>query len=446
MLKFLPLRLRSAAYALRGGFLVRPLVIAITLGLAGALASSIEEATPLAAAWVPATLFPTRSDPQVAQAILTVIATTTMTVVSIVFAILLTTLTLASMQFSPRILVSFSRDRTTQYTLGIFLGTFSYCVAAMPAARSLPAPFAPIATVVGAMGLALLCVGCLLFFIQHISQAISVNHIVDRIARETEAVIDELMPHARGAYHIPEPVPAQVHEREIPILSEVSGYIRFIDIPRLVEFAIAHHFRVRVTRKVGQFIPAGVPLLMVSRRSRVDRDHAVHLTAAFDIGPMRTLQQDVEYGVLQIVDIALRAISPAVNDPSTAIGCVDQLTRILIRWLSRIPPDVDVFKPPQVLRVTVPWISTEEMLDTAIEQIRAYATTDFAVSRRLLRLVHDVASTVGEEGLRRRVIARGTRVVDGCRGRLTTEDLARLDGLLEAWRERRGHADGWRET
>ena len=431
MLKFLPLRFRSAAYALRGGFLVRPLVIALALGCLGAVASSVEEAEPLASAWVPSTLFPTRSDPQVAQAILSVIATSTMTVVSIVFAILLTTLTLASMQFSPRILISFSRDRTTQYTLGIFLGTFSYCVAAMPAARTMPAPFAPIATVAGAMGLALLCVGCLLFFIQHISQAISVNHIIDRIARETETVIDELMPHTRGVYATAEAMPIHVGE-EIPILSEVSGYIRFIDIPRLVDFAITHQFRVRVTRKVGQFIPAGVPLLMVSRRSRVDRSHAVHMTAAFDIGPMRTLQQDVEFGVLQIVDIALRAISPAVNDPSTAIGCIDQLTRILIRWLSRFPPDTNVFKPPHVLRVSVPWIGTEDLLDTAIEQIRAYATTDFAVSRRLLRLVHDVASSVPEDGLRRRVVARGVRVVEGCRGRLTAEDIARLDGLLEA--------------
>ena len=117
-----------------------------------------------------------------------------MTVVSIVFAILLMTLTLASMQFSPRIIVSFSRDRVTQWTLGIFLGTFSYCMAALPAARSLPHPFAPVATVLGAMLLALACVGLLLFFIHHISQAISVNHIVDRIAEETEAMIDEMMP------------------------------------------------------------------------------------------------------------------------------------------------------------------------------------------------------------------------------------------------------------
>jgi hypothetical protein len=148
---------------------------------------------------VPATLFPSHEDAQVAQVILSVIAQSIMTVVSIVFAILLMTLTLASMQFSPRILISFVRDRGTQWTLGIFLGTFSYCVAALPAARSMPHPFAPVVTVLGAMLLALVCVGWLLFFIHHISRSISVNHIVDRIARETELVIDELMPHfARG--------------------------------------------------------------------------------------------------------------------------------------------------------------------------------------------------------------------------------------------------------
>ena len=122
------------------------------------------------------------------------IAGSIMTVVSIVFAILLMTLTLASMQFSPRILVSFVKDRVTQWTLGIFLGTFAYCVAALPAARFLPQPFAPVATVTGAMLLALTCVAWLIFFIQHISQAISVNHIVDRIASETEDVIDDIMP------------------------------------------------------------------------------------------------------------------------------------------------------------------------------------------------------------------------------------------------------------
>ena len=151
----LPLLFRAIAYALRGGFLIRPFVIALALGAVGAVLSSLEEQIPALGAWVPATLFPSRQDPQVAQVILSAIATSIMTVVSIVFAMLLMTLTLASTQFSPRILISFVRDRATQWTLGVFLGTFCYCMAALPAARSLPTPFVPVVTVSGAMLLAL---------------------------------------------------------------------------------------------------------------------------------------------------------------------------------------------------------------------------------------------------------------------------------------------------
>src|SRR5208283_5449107 len=107
-------------------FLVRPLMISVALGLAGAVFSSLEETFPMLDTWVPAFLFPSHADPQVAQIVLATIAASIMTVVSIVFAILLMTLTLASMQFSPRILLSFTRDRVTQSTLGIFLGTFAY--------------------------------------------------------------------------------------------------------------------------------------------------------------------------------------------------------------------------------------------------------------------------------------------------------------------------------
>src|SRR5271170_4826382 len=185
-------------YNLRGGFLVRPLIIALVLGCTGALLSWLEEQFPATSDWVPAAVFPSHADPQVAQVILAGIAASMMTVVSIVFAILLMTLTLASMQFSPRIIVSFAKDRVTQWTLGVFLGTFCYCMAALPTARSLPSPFAPVFTVFGAMLLALVCVAWLLYFIHHISHAISVSHIVDRIASETEGSIDDVMPQPRN--------------------------------------------------------------------------------------------------------------------------------------------------------------------------------------------------------------------------------------------------------
>jgi uncharacterized membrane protein len=419
-------------YNLRGGFLVRPLTIAVALGCAGALLSWMEAEVPGFSDWVPKALFPSHTDAQVAQVILAGIAASIMTVVSIVFAILLMTLTLASMQFSPRIILSFARDRVTQWTLGIFLGTFSYCMAALPAARSLPKPFAPVTTVLGAMALAFACVCWLLFFIHHISQAISVNQIVDKIASETEVMIDEMMPWPHQQNRMEDADPLRGYTFETAVASAVSGYIRFVDTKRLVALAKSYRVKVQVLRRVGHFVPSGVPLLMLSKGDRLPADGASELRGAFDLGPSRTLQQDVEFGVLQIVDIALKAISPAVNDPSTAISCVDQLGRILIRFASREPPESMLYDPPGVFRVCIPWIGFAKLLDSAIEQIRMYSKTDVAVSLRMLRALGDIATTTSDPGIRRTLAERGQRIVAGCAEKLGENELKELRARLAA--------------
>jgi len=424
--KNIPLLLRRAMYNLRGGFLIRPLTIAVILGAAGAFLSWLEEAFPIASEWVPAILFPSHADPQVAQIILAGIAASIMTVVSIVFAVLLMTLTLASMQFSPRIIVSFSRDRVTQWTLGIFLGTFCYCTAALPAAHSFPRPFAPVATVFGAMVLALACVGLLLFFIHHISQAISANNIVDRIAAETEGVIEEMMPWPHHPDRLNVGAPLRPNPSEVAVWSRESGYIRFIDKARLIAVAKHYHVTVRALRRVGQFVPAGIPVAMVSKGDRLPAAGTAELLDAFDLGPTRTLQQDVEFGVLQIVDIALKAISPAMNDPTTAINCVDQLSRILIRFASREPPDNLLYDPPGVVRASIEWIHFEHLLEVSFEQIRTYAKADMAVSLRLLRALGDIASSTADPEFHRMLASFGTRIVAGCCGELSPVALQEL--------------------
>ena len=430
-----PALLRSALYALRGGFLLRPLAIALSLGICGALLSEFEEKFPAIRDFIPRLLFPSQADPQIAQAILTSIATSTMTVVSIVFAILLMTLTLASTQFSPRILVSFVRDHVTQWTLGIFLGTFSYCIAALPAARTFPQPFAPVATVAGAMALAPICVGWLIYFIHHISNAISVNNIVDRIRRETELVIDQLMPDIRRPIHPLEAAGSFPGKLEIVLRARQSGYIRYVDIVRLRRAAKTFGISLRLERRIGHFVPEGIAIMRLSRGDRITEERAVELLSAIDIGPTRTMQQDVEFGIVQIVDIALRAISPAINDPTTAISCVDQLGCILIRWISRVPPRSYYFDPPHVLRIAVPWIDFNGLLDLAFEQIRHYAAADAAVSLRLMRALGDIASTVSDPALREALAERGRRLLAGCEGRIEENDLQRLRRrlfLLEA--------------
>ena len=427
MLERLPALFRSALYALRGGFLIRPLAIALALGTAGAVLSSLEESFSQVSSWIPQVLFPSQQDPGVAQIILSSIATSIMTVVSIVFAILLMTLTLASTQFSPRILVSFVRDRTTQWTLGVFLGTFSYCMAALPAARTLPHPFVPAATVSGAMLLALGCVAWLIYFIHHVSQSISVNHIVDRIARETELVIGEHMPYAGSPFRLDDLEHGSSGETGAAVLARRSGYIRYVDINRLVSLAREYGIWVRLERRVGHFIPAGVPIIRISRPDRVSLEREVHLLAAIDLGPTRTMQQDVEFGIIQIIDIALRAMSPAINDPSTAISCVDQLSRIMIRWLSRDPPKSRYYAPPHVLRLVVPWITFQGLLDTAFDQIRHYAIADLAVSLRLIRACHDIASATKRRDEQALLVELARRVLAGSSKHLSEDELTPLN-------------------
>jgi uncharacterized membrane protein len=215
-------------------------------------------------------------------------------------------------------------------------------------------------------------------------------------------------------------------EHEGTVSSNVSGYVRFIDVGRLVFLAKSYGVVVHVLRRVGHFVPAGVPLLMVSKGERLSAGRSAELRGAFDFGPTRTLQQDVEFGILQIVDIALRAISPAVNDPSTAINCVDQLSRILIRFASREEATSRHYDPPGILRVSIPWRDFDELMDAAFEQIRLYAQGDIAVSLRLLRALADIATTIPDPAVRETLVERGRQIVAGCAAKLGEAELRKL--------------------
>jgi uncharacterized membrane protein len=282
------------------------------------------------------------------------------------------------------------------------------------------------------MLLAVACVGWLLFFIYHITYAISVSHIADRIASETERTIDDMMPHPHREIHLETPDLSDPASWDTPLLSEKSGYIRFVDIPRLVALAKSSRVKVRIVRRVGQFVPAGTPLLMIYKHNRLTPEADAEFRGAFDLGPSRTLQQDIEFGVLQIVDIALKAISPAVNDPSTAITCVDQLSRILIRFASRELAPHLFYDPPSSLRVEINWTGFDQMLDTAFEQIRMYSKGDVAVSLRLLRALGDIAATTHDPAYRAALRDRGKRIVEGCAEKLGNEELRSLRVRLSA--------------
>lgn len=421
---------RQLRFNLRGGFLTRPFLIAMVLGLAGGFFSQWEASFPQFFSWLPVSVFPSYSDPQAAQVLLNTIATSVMTIVSIVFAVLLMTLTLASMQYSPRIIINFTQDKVTQGTLGIFLGTFGYCIAALPAVRNIPHPFSPVFTLLGAMLLAFLCCVGLLFFIHHISEAISVNHIVHRLARETEAMIYGQMPLKRLSGTETPAVTLEPSINESPIIADVSGYIRYIDTNLLLQLATEKKTAVRVLRRVGHYVPAGIPLMMIAGGGSFSPEEKAVFHSAFELGPTRTLEQDVEFGILQIVDIALKAISPAVNDPSTAISCVDQLSAILITFATREPPQGVLADKNGKLRVSIPWLDFERLTDAAFEQIRMYAQSDVPVSLRMLRALFDIANTLPDKHGKEVLLERARRIVAGCARRLEGDEIREMQARL----------------
>lgn len=370
--------LRQWSYDLDTNLLFRPAIwLVCLLGLGTALPPLEVALAARSPAFAELSAF-LSTEPGSAQLLMATVAGAVMTVVSVVYSILLVALSLASMQFSTRILAGFMRDRVSRSVLGLFVGTFAYCLAVVRAIHTDPPVVPGVAITVG-LTLALFCLAGLVLFIHHIVQSIQANVLVDRIATETEAVLDTVFPLER-------PVPLPFPDVALPHVYPAprSGYIQLIDVHGLLRLLPGAH--IRIERPNGGFIAEGLPLI------RADRPLPASVAGCVDIGAMRTMQDDAEFGFRQIVDIALKAISPAVNDPSTGATCIDHLGRLLLRVASR-PCGPRVHGEGGAL-LYLPIPSFLDLLDLSIEQLRQYGRGDMAICLRLMRILGEVAPTV----------------------------------------------------
>lgn len=424
--------LRQHAYDADGGLLVRPGLVVSGLAIAAVALPYAEERASLLRAVGLRLTWAVPAEPAAVQVVLATIAGSVMTVVSIVYSVLIVAMSLASVQFSPRILAGFMRDRTSQRTLGLFIGTFTYCLLVLRSTHSVPEPFVPTVSVFGALVLALSCLGSLLFFVHHMAKAMQANHIVDRIASETEAVIDSVLPAPSGARAGDaagaEEAPGAPESPAVTVRAGVSGYVQLLAVAELSEVARAHGVTLHVLRGMGQFVPEQGALVVAD--GPLDRAAEAACRAAFDLGPVRTMQDDLELGIRQIVDIALKAISPAVNDPSTAVTCIDHLSRLLGRIARR--------GEPQVVRrdeatgkalVVLPPVGFARTLDLALNQIRQYGKGDVAVVLRMVRALADVADMTADPN-HLAAIRRHVRMLRTAAEGLSADDRGELDVRL----------------
>ncbi len=269
-------------------------------------------------------------DAESARQLLIGIAAAVITVVTLVFSITIVTLTLASTQFGPRMLRNFIRDRITQATLGSFVATFVYAILVLvPVGKSgAYGPFVPHISLTVTMLLVILDVGVLVLFIDHIAESIQLPQVIASIARdlaraiETENMRPESPPRKAGPSFAE--LLARLEGDSQVLRAPVSGYLQYVSIDRLVSVSSRAGAVMRLLQRPGHFVVEGEPLAEVWPREAAP-SVARAIGGAHATGPHRTLTQDPAFAVDQLVEIAIRALSPAVNDTFTALACIDWL-------------------------------------------------------------------------------------------------------------------------
>jgi uncharacterized membrane protein len=326
-----------------------------------------------------------------ARQVLTSIAASVITVVGIVFSITIVTLTLASTQFGPRMLRNFIRDRGTQLTLGTFVATFVYCVVALvsigPGSRG---EFVPHVSITTAFGLVVVDLAVLIYFIHHIATQIQLPQVMASIAKDLNRAVavqsaDRQRMTTRAADDAPslDALLATIEPFGQVIRTPKSGYVQFIRHRTLIRIATEANAVIRLPYRPGHFLVEGRELASVWPPAAAERV-ARYLARAQATGPHRTLTQDVAFGVDQLVEIAIRALSPAVNDTFTALTCIDWLGDCLCKIAPRWAPTQVHRDRNGYIRVITDQISYERLVQRAFEKIRQASRAMPAVMIRQL--------------------------------------------------------------
>lgn len=362
--------------------------------------------------------------------LLSTVAGAMITTVGVVFSLTVVSLQLASSQFSPRVMRSFIRDRLSQGVIGLLVSTFFYCVLVLPNISGEATDPAPRVSLTIAVVLTLVTVIGIIVHLDHLAHGLQVGNVVRGIADEGRAVVqtldrtpDSLRTVAAEDY----PAPAEA----TTVRSVRSGWVSQVDVKGLFA-AMPEQATVRMETRVGAYIHAGEPLFRVWPPPPARSTQ--HLAGAIEVSNMRTMQQDADFAIRQLVDIGLRALSPAVNDPTTAVEVVLRLGSLLRTML--IAP----LAPPALEdgsgRVLVqPWnLDHDEYVAHAFDQIRQTCQDQPEVVAATLRVLRMLIAHVESEGHPERAepLRRQMRLLlEALPGQpgLHPEDLRRLQAM-----------------
>jgi uncharacterized membrane protein len=381
-----------------------------------------------------------------ARDLLSTVASSMITVAGVTFSIVVVALQLASSQLGPRLLRNFMGDVGNQVVLGTFIATFVYCLLVMRTiggeVESGPLPRLSVTT---AVVLAMASLGVLIYFIHHAAASMQVPNVIAAVSRQLHEAIERLYPeqehgnsaHPAGAVSAVPRVDASRGADTRFVRSEESGYVQRIDFSRLVAIAAEADVGIRLLVRPGTFIVRGAPLAEVVEGVHVDSSVSDRITAACILGAQRTPEQDVEFTVGQLVEIALRALSPGVNDPFTAIACIDHLSSAFGLLLQRPTPSAARRDSHGHVRVFASPPAAEELLVRAFDPMRDASRNSALVIGALLDALLRMAPSAHTERQRHalmeqaRLARDASRLLPSAPDRAAAEDrVARLTALM----------------
>ena len=344
-----------------------------------------------------------QSKPAGAREVLSAIASSAITVAGVAFSITIVAISFAANQYGPRILTNFMSDRGNQFTLGTFISTFVYCIVVLRTIYSGDTDFVPQLAIVVALLLAFASTAMLIYFIHHVPRSIHVNTVLAGIGRQLVHSIEKRFPACIGD-------PPEQSEKDRTHFAKVAeasfasagdwkeidcranGYLQAVDHESILSVAVDRDLVIRMERSPGEFLYRGQVLFRASPADRVDEDVCDELRGTWSVGSNRTPSQDQMFLIDELVEIAARALSTGVNDPYTAITCVDWLTAGAAELTKRREPAPYRLDDEGKLRVVAPSSSFALHIARGFGRLRPYAAKDVNAAAHILSQFSILAS------------------------------------------------------
>lgn len=337
--------------------------------------------------------------PEGARGLLSAVAGSMVTVAATAFSITIVALQLAAANFGPRLLRNFMQDTGNQIVLGTFIATFLYCLLVLRTIRGEDYDlFVPQLSVTVGMGLAIASIGVLIYFIHHASTIIQTSHVIASVAEELDYTIERLFPQEIGQpkqnenQQYLDKIPEDFDAQACSIHSIKAGYLQAIDDRLLMKIVCKYDLMLRFQSQPGDFVARGDILVLAYPKNRVNQVISKQINSTFLLGRERTEQQDIRFPMNQLVEIALRALSPGINDPFTAIRCIDRLGVGLSYLAEREFPSPCRFDSAHQLRFIAEPVTFPVLVDLAFSQIRRYGVSDLVVTIRLMQMISHIAA------------------------------------------------------